>query len=87
MADEAPLSELDRLRAELEAHRQRELADLRAALADANARLSQALDGMERWRAEAHRIAQQGNALAMEYQRRETDLRTQLMAKTNVLAK
>jgi hypothetical protein len=86
MADEAVPTELERLRAEVEAHRQRELADLRSALADANARLGLALDGMEKWRSEAHRISQQGNALAMEAQRRETDLKTQLMAKANVLA-
>jgi hypothetical protein len=82
MSDE----ELARLRAEVEAHRQRELSDLRAALADANARLTNALDGLERWRTEAHRISQQATTLALEYQRREVEMQSQLMAKANVLS-
>jgi len=80
------MTEVDRLKSELEAYRQREVAELRSALADANARLVAALADIEAWKAEANRISRQGQQVALEAERRESLLKTQLMAKANVLA-
>ncbi len=79
-------TEVDRLKSELEAYRQREVAELRSALADANARLVQAQRDIVAWRDEAQRISSQAKLVAAEAERREALLRTQLMAKANVLA-
>jgi predicted nucleic acid-binding Zn-ribbon protein len=79
-------TEVDRLKSELEAYRQREVAELRSALAIANARLVQAQRDIAAWRDEAQRISSQAKLVAAEADRRESLLRTQLMAKANVLA-
>jgi len=80
------MTEVDRLKAEVEAYRQREVAELRSALADANAKLTEALADIDAWKAEAYRISRQGQQVALEAERRESLLKTQLMAKANVLA-
>ena len=65
------LTELERLRAEVEAHRQRELAELRSALAVARAEATH-------YRQEAERNAEIGRKIHTEAQGTIADLRAQL---------
>lgn len=87
MADEAQQSEIERLRAEVESHRQRELSDLRSALAAAREELRQAKVEASHFRGEAERNATTGRMIASEAERQIADLRTQLQAKHNVLTR
>ncbi len=69
MVDDA--TEVERLRAQLEEHRQRELADLRSALADARSAASH-------YRQEAERNAEIGRQIHSKAQETIIDLRSQL---------
>ena len=75
MASESIDQELDRLRAEVESHRQRQLAELKAAKEKAEQ------EAMH-FRNEAQRNAELGRQIAAEYQLQVNDLRAKLEAKT-----
>ena len=75
MAIESLEQEVERLRAEVDAHRQRELAEFKAALESARR-------DAEHYRAEAQRNAELGRQIAAEYQLQVNDLRAKLEAKT-----
>lgn len=75
MSETQPQSEIDELRQQVEAYRQRELADLKSALAVAR-------QEAEHYRGEAHRNADIGRKIAMESQREITELRAKLDALT-----
>ena len=77
MADADPVAEIERLRAEVEGYRQRELDGLRTALASA-------MQERDHYRAEAKRIEATGRQLAHDYESRLNELRTKLAAYTNV---
>ena len=66
-------AELERLKAELESYRQRELAELRSALAEAKQLVSF-------YRQEAERNAMLGRQIASEYQTQLAALRAELQA-------
>lgn len=66
-------SEVERLREEVESYRQRELADLRAAL-------SAAREEADHFRREAQRNADIGRQVAAGYQQQLTEMRTKLEA-------
>lgn len=68
--------ELSRLRAELESHRQREVAELRAALAFAR-------EEAAHFRGEAYRNADIGKQVAANYEKQIVELKTKLGALTN----
>ncbi len=61
-ADGSSQSELERLRAEVESHRQRELAELRSALADARAEASHYRNEAQRNSDLGHQIYSEGQA-------------------------
>lgn len=71
MSDDALQSEIERLRAEVESHRQRELADLRAALAVAR-------EEAVHYRQEAERNAAAGRQIASSYQQQVIELTAKL---------
>lgn len=68
--------ELSRLRAELESHRQREIAELRSALAVAR-------EEAAHFRSEAHRNADIGKRIASAYENQIVELKAKLGALTN----
>lgn len=70
-------AEVERLRAEVEAHRQRELAELKAALADAVGRANA-------WEQEARRISQQAIIANAEHDATVAHLKDQLAAARQV---
>lgn len=70
-------AEVERLRAEVEQHRQRELSELRAALAAMR-------DERDNYRSEANRIAEVGRQIAAEYQKQISELRGKLDAYAQV---
>lgn len=76
MVDESPQDELTRLRAELESHRQRELAELRSALAVAR-------EEVAHYRNEAYRNADTARQLVSGYEQKITELKAKLEALTN----
>jgi predicted metal-dependent hydrolase len=76
MADESLVSEVERLRAEVEAHRQRELATLREALVAAR-------EEAAHYRAEALRNAEVGRQIDREYRQQVEQLRAKLATFTN----
>ncbi len=61
MSDESTQSEVERLRAEVESYRQRELADLRSALAAER-------EQKDNYRSEAYRISEAARQLSQEYE-------------------
>lgn len=72
MTDDVPvITEVERLRAEVESHRQRELADLKSALAAAR-------EEAIHYRREAERNAEIGRKIHNEAQQTISDLRAQL---------
>lgn len=71
MADDPLQAEVERLRAEVESYKQRELADLRAALAAA-------LSERDHYRAEAARNAAAGHQINAAAEETISRLRTQL---------
>lgn len=71
MSAESLESEVERLRAEVESYRQRELAELRAALASAR-------DEAAHYRAEAQRNAETGRVIAAGYQATIAELRAKI---------
>lgn len=73
MSDSDLQAEVDRLRAEVESYRQRELADLKAAL-------SVAQHEAAHYRAEAQRNAEVGRQIASECQQQIVELRSKLEA-------
>lgn len=77
MTDDPLQSEVTRLRAEVESHRQRELADLRSALAFAR-------EESQHFRQEAQRIAEVGRQIAAEYEGRIKDLQGRLDVYTRI---
>lgn len=79
MSDEpdALQAEVERLRAEVESYRQRELADLHAALAAARQEAAA-------WKVEANRISQVGQQVAAGYQEEIARLRGQIEVKEQV---
>lgn len=76
MAAESLEDEVVRLRAEVESHRTRELAELRAALSTAQAEVAH-------FRAEAQRNADLGRQIAAGYQEQLTEARARLDAMRN----
>lgn len=79
MSDEALHAEVNRLRAEVESFRERELAELRSALAASRMEAAH-------YRNEAERNAAIGRQIAAEYQAQIADLRGQLSAVTKAEA-
>jgi hypothetical protein len=75
MADDAQ-AEVEKLRAEVERLRQRELDDLRA-------QLTTMREERDNYRAEAHRIAEVGRKIAADYEKRLTECRTKLSLYTS----
>lgn len=71
MSEETLQAEVERLRAEVESHRQRELADLRAALAAAR-------EEAQHFRQEAVRISETGREIARNYEVQIAELRSKL---------
>lgn len=71
MIAESLESEVERLRAEVESYRQRELTELRSALAAAR-------QEADHFRAEAHRNADIGRQIAAQSNQTISDLRTKL---------
>lgn len=69
--------EVERLRAEVEAYRQRELTDLRSALAAMR-------EERDHYKAEAKRIEAVGRQLAHDYEQRLNELKTKLAIYTHV---
>lgn len=69
--------EVERLRAEVESYRQRELADLRSALA-------QAREEATHYRTEAHRNAELGRQIAAKYETEIVELRGKLELATRL---
>ena len=69
-------AEVERLRAEVESHRQRELAELRSALAIAR-------EESAAYRQEAYRNAEAGRQIAHGYQQQITELTTKLQQLRN----
>lgn len=76
MTDESADDELARLRAEVESHRQRELAGLRSALSDAR-------EDASRYRAEAMRISELAKRSVAMYEQQIAELRGRLGAARN----
>lgn len=70
-------AEVERLRAEVESYRQREVAELRTALAAAR-------EDAAHYRAEAQRNADLGRQIAAEYQNKITELQTKLNAREDL---
>jgi hypothetical protein len=77
MESELQQSEIDRLRAEVESYRQRELADLRSALAAAIAE-------RDNYRSEAYRNAEAGRQIHAACQEEIARLRSQIEIKDQV---
>lgn len=77
MSDESLQAEVDRLRAEVQAYRDRELADLKSALATAR-------QDIVALRQECHRISQAGQYIAAQYQEEIQRLRSQIEVKEQV---
>jgi hypothetical protein len=69
-------AEVERLRAEVESHRQRELAELKSALAIAR-------EEAANYRQEAYRNAETGRQIAIGYQQQIADLTTKLQQLRN----
>lgn len=78
MADESLQAEVERLRAEVEAYKQRELADLRAALAAA-------IVERDNYRTEAYRNAEAGRAINASAEETIARLRSQLEVKDQII--
>lgn len=70
MADELQ-DEVERLRSQVASYRQREMDDLQSSLARARA-------DADHYRSEAHRNAELGRKIALEYQKQITELRAEL---------
>lgn len=77
MIAESLESEVERLRAEVESYRQRELTELRSALAAAR-------QEADHFRAEAHRNADIGRQIAAQSQQQISELRTKLDIATKI---
>lgn len=77
MADEPLQAEVERLRAEVESYKQRELADLRAALAAA-------IVDRDNYRNEAYRNAEAGRAINAAAEETIARLKSQLEVKDQV---
>ena len=77
MIAESLESEVERLRAEVESYRQRELTELRSALAAAR-------QEADHFRAEAHRNADIGRQIAAQSQQQISELRTTLELATKI---
>lgn len=77
MNEEALTAEVERLRAEIEVYRQRELEGLRAQIASLSAE-------RDNYRQEAYRNADLGRQIAAQYQEQVNSLRSQLDTKEQV---
>lgn len=77
MTDDPQQAEIERLRAELESYRQRELADLKAAL-------TQCREERDNYRAEAYRNAEAGRQIASHYQAVTAALQARLDARESL---
>ena len=71
MSSDPLQDEVDRLRSEVASYRQREMEEIHASLARARA-------DADHYRNEAHRNAELGRKIAMEYQKQITELRAEL---------
>lgn len=71
MSSDPLQDEVDRLRSEVASYRQREMEEIHASLARARA-------DADHYRSEAHRNAELGRKIAMEYQKQITELRAEL---------